>query len=194
MNGLRPYQGLAVDGRGGAIDRRGQLRQARLPDPLRAEEQQFFPVSFDVEVDLKVRRTEGQAPDARRGTDLAHAAQALGGFDQGDCATDALLLRQVQQRDRNRFGFRQHAACQPRLASQAQIAVEPGGIDCIDAQPHRPAWIEPAGHKVACLLLADRRDCGFEVDDDLVGVACPGLVETFRPVAGNEAIAARKDA
>ena len=55
MNGLRPHQGLVVDGGGDAIDRRGQPRQPRLPDQLRAEEQQFVLVSFDAEVDLKVK-------------------------------------------------------------------------------------------------------------------------------------------
>ena len=54
MQGLRPHEGPVVDGDGDAIDRRGQARQARPLDQLRAEEQQFVLVSFDAEVDLNV--------------------------------------------------------------------------------------------------------------------------------------------
>ena len=54
MQGLRLHQGLVFDGGRDAVDRRWQPRQPRLPDQLRTEEQQFFVVAFDAEVDLKV--------------------------------------------------------------------------------------------------------------------------------------------
>ena len=133
MQGLRPHQGLVVDGGGDAIDRRGQPRQPRLPDQLRAEEQQLFLVSFgslDFQVDLGIEGDDEELLFFR--SQLVWQSRLAGlpaPIDGVATAIDDKALVQAQALHSRRLGFGARLCIHPRQLAPVHEAFTPGAAE-----------------------------------------------------------------
>ena len=97
---------------------------------------------------------------------------------------------QLSHRGRQLFCLWNHEALETGLERQGQVVIEPSGVAGIESHPDRSRWVDPTFYGRACRSLAVRRHSVLQIDDDLVGLTRPGLVEALGTITRDEEIAA----